>query len=77
MRDIKPLDIDPSLVENYVKCLCKEKVLTDLIDEIECNYYERDFFSKEELQERKEMLDAIANDNVCFGFNDEDEDEEE
>lgn len=77
LRDIKPLDIDPGLIENYVTCLCKKKVLTDLIDEIECNYYEMDNFSKEELKERKEMLDAIANDNVCFWLDDEDEDEEE
>lgn len=74
MKGITPLDFDPAFAEEYVLNLCKKRVLTDLVDEIDYQYYETDTLSKQELQTRKEMLSAIANDNVKFWLAD-DEDE--
>lgn len=75
MRRLEPLDFDPALVEEYVLNLCKKRVLTDLVDEVDYQYYETDEFSEEELKQRKEMLEIIANDGVSFSFFDDNDDE--
>lgn len=74
MRQIEPLDFDPALVEDFVLHLCKKRVLTDLVDEVDYQYYEADLFSKEKLKERKEMLGIVANDSVRLSFSDYDDD---
>ena len=71
MRSIKPLDFDAELAEEYLMCFQSEELKASVLDELEIHY--------EELRDRKmriNYMDAIANPNVYFEDDDDDEDSE-
>lgn len=67
---MEALDLDDSLVNEYLEELCAGNVNNSLIDDIDELYVEID--DKAQVKERKELLSLVGNSSVMFDF-DEDE----
>lgn len=70
LKDIPPLDFDPALVSDYLRCFRSDTSKADVMDELEHHYQE---MGKEDRKERLERMGAIGE---CLYFS-EDEDEDE
>ncbi len=61
LREIKPLDIDAALVNEYIEDLSKGVISQDLIDTVECLYQENGYSI-----DRIEEVNLIGNSQACF-----------
>jgi hypothetical protein len=65
LRSIKPLDFDPELAVDYLRCLQSDTDKALVVDELEEHYSEL-----EDVGERRRTMDVIANPNVSFDYDD-------
>jgi len=74
LKNIQPLELDIYQLNDYLEDICKYKSSSTLTDMVTTLYEE---FEKTDLIERKEMLSAIGNPNICFDYDEENDIEEE
>lgn len=75
LNDMKSLEMDDALVNDYLADLCEGKVNNWLIDYVDELYEEMEDIKKR--KERKELLALIGNRSVLFDFDDFEDDENE
>lgn len=67
IKEIEPLEFDPALVADYIKCFSSDEKKLEVMDEVEALYED-----VEDPAARLEMLDVIGNSSVHFDFEDDD-----
>lgn len=75
LNEMDPLDLDDSLMNDYLSDFCIGKVDDSLIDSVEDLYEEIE--DKKKRDERKGLLSLIGNTSVIFDYEEDDEDEED
>lgn len=70
LREIEPIELDSGLLNEYLCSFNSDVDKFDLMDEI-TNYYE-DNYGKDELKNRKEVLEVLTNKNIIWNIDDED-----
>ena len=72
LNEIKPLELDEGMINDYLSYICTGRISDYLSDEVdEC--YEM-IVDKKELNNRKELLSLIGNQDVLFDWDEEDDD---